>query len=75
MINYGSSNKRLALYSGTLGSWSNTTFGSKLFIAILTILQSLWIQMMQFTSRIIMLQHPSICITYRTCQVHGVWKL
>ncbi len=28
MTNYGSSNKRLALYSGTLGSWTATTFGT-----------------------------------------------
>jgi len=28
MTNYGSSNKRLALYSGTIGSWTATTFGT-----------------------------------------------
>ena len=28
MINHASNNKRLTLTSGTLGSWTNTTFGS-----------------------------------------------
>ncbi|DAC21675.1 MAG TPA: hypothetical protein D7H94_06675, partial [Candidatus Poseidoniales archaeon] len=28
MTNHGSSNKRLALYSGTIGSWTATTFGT-----------------------------------------------